>query len=234
MRWLALPAVLCLAVPASAQDGDAEKLYRAMEKKVRGAKSLHIVVTGELDAQVAKGTLKGTVNTAAGNKVRLDMVAEFAGKTEKLLSITDGKMQYTKQGDVVKVDPNPRNVDQLDKMVPGLIGRVGMVAMFTLAEPIDPCKKPEPFDLDKECPVKNFKFGAKELVGTRPAQVVEYQIEEKGKTLKASVWIDTQTQLPLKRLLIGDDAGQTIRITETYNTFTVNGKLDPKLFDIPK
>jgi hypothetical protein len=226
--------VLCLAAPASAQDGDAEKLYRAMEKKVREAKALHIVVTGEIDVQVAgKGTFKGTVDTAAGNKVRLDMEAESAGT--KMLSITDGKTRYTKEGDKVKVDPNPWNIDQLDKMVPGLIGRVGIFVTFMFIEPIDRSKKPEPFDLDKDVAIKSFKLGAREMVGTRQAQVVEYQNEGNGKTLKASVWIDTQTQLPLKRLLVNEKAGKTLStITETYDTFVVNGKPDPKLFDIPK
>ena len=234
MRWLALLAVLCLAALASPQDGDADKLYRAMEKKVREAKSLHIVVSGEIDLQgTPKGTFKGTVDTAAGNKVRLDMEGESAGT--KGLFLTDGKTRYTKQADRVKIDPKPWNIDQLDKMVPGLIGRGGVFVTLMFIEPIDRGKKPEPFDLDKVVPIKNFKLGAKEMVGRHQAQVVEYQNEGNGKTVKVSVWIDTQTQLPLKRLVVTERAGKTLStITETYDTFAVNGKPDPKLFEIPK
>jgi hypothetical protein len=44
-----------------------------------------------------------------------------------------------------------------------------------------------------------------------------------------SVWIDTQTQLPLKRT----DARKSQRSTETYGVFTLDGKLGDKLFDVP-
>jgi len=71
----------------------------------------------------------------------------------------------------------------------------------------------------------------KEMVGKREAQVVQYQIENKiiGNLAEASVWIDTKTQLPLKRA----EAGKKQRSTETYGVFTVDSKLDGKLFDIP-
>jgi hypothetical protein len=46
---------------------------------------------------------------------------------------------------------------------------------------------------------------------------------------EVSVWIDTKTQLPLKRA----EAGKTQGSTETYGVFTVGSKLDGKLFDIP-
>ena len=49
-----------------------------------------------------------------------------------------------------------------------------------------------------------------------------------------SVWIDTKTQLPLKRIVAVDHDGQMFRITETYSTFAIDPKLEPKLFEIPK
>jgi hypothetical protein len=48
MDWLTFQALLLLAVPVSVQDGDAEKLYRAMENKVCNATTLHVVFEGEL------------------------------------------------------------------------------------------------------------------------------------------------------------------------------------------
>ncbi|PWU17403.1 MAG: hypothetical protein C5B49_08935 [Bdellovibrio sp.] len=51
--------------------------------------------------------------------------------------------------------------------------------------------------LDKDAPVTNFKLGAKEMVGDRPAQVVTYDLDFDGNSAKMSVWIDTKTHLPL-------------------------------------
>jgi hypothetical protein len=234
MRWLAVLPVLCVVGPASAQENDAEKLYRAMENKVRTAKTLQVAFDGEFDAQVIKATMKGMLYATKGNKTRVEGDLEIGGKTQKMLTITDGKVKYSKLIGEGKVDPNPRDIDQLDAMAPGMLARVGMVGQFVFVKLADPNKKPEPFDLDKEVPIKNFKLGAKEMVGNRSAQVVEYQVDVMGKTAQASVWIDTQTQLPLKRLVILQEKGQTGRISESYETFTVNATLDPKLFDIPK
>jgi hypothetical protein len=69
------------------------------------------------------------------------------------------------------------------------------------------------------------------MVGQREAQVVQYQIQNNkiGNLVEMSVWIDTKTQLPLKRA----EAGKTQRSTERYGVFTVDSKLDGKLFDVP-
>ena len=48
------------------------------------------------------------------------------------------------------------------------------------------------------------------------------------------VWIDTQTQLPLKRSIEAKDSMETRTLEETYTTFTVNAKIDSKMFEIPK
>jgi hypothetical protein len=42
-----------------------------------------------------------------------------------------------------------------------------------------------------------------------------------------------KTQLPLKRVVAADQDGQTHRIIETYSTFAIDPKLEPKLFEIP-
>jgi hypothetical protein len=96
-------------------------------------------------------------------------------------------------------------------------------------------KKIATADLGKDFPVKNFKLGVKEMVGKREAQVVQYQIQNRiiGKLAEVSVWVDTNTQLPLKRAMAEKQEGKEIRTTETYGMFTVDGNLDGKLFDIP-
>jgi outer membrane lipoprotein-sorting protein len=232
MRWLTVLAVLYLPAPASAQDGDAEKLYRAMEKKVRAAKTLQVAFDGEFDVQIIKGTFKGKVSAAQGNKSRVEMDMNLGGNSIKVLLITDGKVGYTKEGDKEgKFDPNPKEIDLVDKQLPGVLARIGALGLDQIAKSPD---MKEDFDLDKHAPVKDFKLGAKEKVGNRDAQVVDSHLKVKGKPAKVSVWIDTQTQLPLKRVLTIEDGGQTVRINENYSNFTIDATLDPNLFDIPK
>jgi outer membrane lipoprotein-sorting protein len=102
-----------------------------------------------------------------------------------------------------------------------------------MARSVKPGEEKE-FDLDKDAPVKDFKLGAKEKIGDKTTQVVTYQLDFDGTSAKMSVWIDTKTQLPLKRVVAVDQGGQMFRITETYSTFAIDPKLDSKLFEIPK
>jgi hypothetical protein len=215
MRWLSVLGVLLVVAPGYGQENDAEKLYRTMEKKVSAAKTLHVVCDGNLDAN-AKGSFKVTMDFAEG-KIRVEM--DFDSK--KTLHINDGNMRYVKQGDKVQLE-----ADKLDSALPSAVARLGIGYVAFGRNSSDP--------IDKWAPVKNFKVGAKEMVGQRQAQVVECQIDAFGDSWKMSVWIDTQTQLPLKRLLVLEVKGKTQRINENYSTFMVDTKLDPKLFDIPK
>jgi outer membrane lipoprotein-sorting protein len=70
--------------------------------------------------------------------------------------------------------------------------------------------------------------------GRRPPEVVTCQLDFDGKSARMSVWIDTKTQLPSKRVVAVEEDGQKFRITETYSTFAIDPKLEPKLFEIPK
>ena len=69
-----------------------------------------------------------------------------------------------------------------------------------------------------------------------PSQVVQYRLQDQkiGDLAEVSVWIDTKTQLPLKRMMAGAYKKTIGELTETYSVFTCNSsKLDGKLFDIP-
>src|ERR1700687_5581908 len=176
MRWFSLLAVFTMAAPAYGQKNEAEQLYRAMEKKIRSAKTVQLAFTGEMAGDGMKITCKGTAKMAAGNKFRLEMDADILGKAQTMLYVSDGKSTYAKMGD--KVDPKTEapEPDMYDK-VAGLIARLGMTGSFFLyvesSSSTDPPKK-EPFDLDKKVPIKNFKLGPNVKVGQRDAQVVEY------------------------------------------------------------
>ena len=130
------------------------------------------------------------------------------------------------------LDANPKKAAEQAKLVPVMIARIGMTGAMLMARSVKPGEEKE-VDLDKDAPVTNFKLGAKEMVGNRMAQVVTYQLNFNGKSAM-SVWIDTKTQLPLKRVVAVEEDGQKFRITETYSTFAIDPKLEPKLFEIPK
>ena len=233
MRYLlTLLTTALLAAPALAQENDAEKLYRAMEKKIRSAQTLRLTFDGEATGGGQKLTLKGTALVAEGNKGRIEAEFASAGKSTKLLFISDGKTKYMKEGDMVKTEA----AESKDSAKPlAMIARVGFLPslLFGKAEG----KDKEAFDIDKEAPVKNFKLGVKDKLGKRQAQVVEFEITfGPGASGRAAVWIDTETELPLKRTLTVEGKGKedSFQVVETFATFTINPKLDGKAFDIPK
>jgi outer membrane lipoprotein-sorting protein len=224
MRWLALFVLILVAEPARAQEGEAEKLYRAMEKKILAAKSLALEFNSQVTVDDKKFTVKGTIYVAAGNKTRLELESELFG-LGKTLIVTNGESRYAKVGALVfDKGPFPPKGEVL----------LALIARFS-ANNAAMEKKIAVSDLDKDFPVKNFKLGVKEMVGKREAQVVQYQIQYKksGDLAEVSVWIDTKTQLPLKRTVAGKDKKTIGDLAETYSVFTVDSKLDGKLFDIP-
>src|SRR5690242_15316271 len=97
MRWMTAVALVLVAAPAYGQENDAEKLYRAMEKKIRSAKTMHSVFDGQMTGgEGKKGVLKGEVRLAEGEKAHLVLAGDFAGKSMKMTFISDGKKAYSK------------------------------------------------------------------------------------------------------------------------------------------
>lgn len=225
MRWLARFVLILVAAPARAQEGEAERLDHAMEKKILAAKSLALEFDTEMTDSGKKFTIKGTTHVAAGNKTRLDLESELFQLGGKNLIVTNGESKYAKVGELV-FDKGP--FPPRGEVLLALIARFG-------AAPAALETKTATADLDKDCPVKDFKLGAKERVGRHEARVVQYHLQDKkiGDLTAMSVWIDTKTQLPLKRTLARKEQGKAFRLTETYGAFTVDGKLDGKLFEIP-
>jgi outer membrane lipoprotein-sorting protein len=219
----------------------AEELFRAMEKKIRSAKSFHLVFDAKFAGDGVQTDMNGTVYHAAGNKGRMEIETDLTGKSEKWLFVSDGKSLYSLVDGKVAIQNKPLGLDEVDQSTPGLVARLGVLnGMFfasTLPDANNPNVKKEPFDLEKIAPAQSFSLGIIEKVGERQAQVVHYRIVLAGgkKSFKASVWLDPKTQLPMKRVVEGQTNGkETFRITETYSEFTIDGNYDAKLFEIPK
>ena len=50
--------------------------------------------------------------------------------------------------------------------------------------------------------------------------------------IPVSLWIGTNTTLPVKRVLVATNGSEKITFTETYSKFTPDAKVDPKTFEI--
>ena len=48
------------------------------------------------------------------------------------------------------------------------------------------------------------------------------------------MWIDTKTNLPLKRAIMTQKGDDKFTVTETYTKLKLDEKIDPKMFELPK
>jgi outer membrane lipoprotein-sorting protein len=233
MRWLSLVVLVVVAGPAFGQEKEAEDLYRAMEKKIKSAKTVHLVFDGEVNGIGKKGTMKGDLRVAQGEKGKIVLDGDFSGRTIKLTFISDGKKVYSRNDemvDVKDVKPDEKNVEH----GVALVARIG--SMFAAFLFVSGSNSKQGFDVEGVAPAKDFKLGAKEKIGKKDTLVVEYRVKlPDGIDAKTSVWIDAATHLPVKRETVTKDTkGNEFRISEAYSTFIVDGKIDTKVFELPK
>src|SRR5262249_879396 len=84
--------------------------------------------------------------------------------------------------------------------------------------------------------ISEFKLGSKQKVGNRQAQPVEYNstIKDTKKSMTTVVWIDIETKLPLRREFRMKEGGMEGALIETFTDVKLDGKIDPKKFELPK
>jgi hypothetical protein len=223
-----------LAPPTLAQDNEAEKLFRAMEKKIKEAKAFQITATIELKGETKDrgGRLKGFLLLTNDNKAHLKISGSISGEAVKRELVSDGKQIKMKLGlKEQETKPTPNK----------LHGLLSTLVIYTGVEPsaeglalagLDEFQKG--FDAGTlRFGVTDFKAGAAEKVGERDAKVVSYTMGDKGdKTAPAvTLLIDAKTLLPLKRVVVTKSEGT---FTEIYDEFTLDPKIDGKAFELPK
>ena len=106
------------------------------------------------------------------------------------------------------------------------------MTLHAVLENQNPAKEYKDFDPDESFAVSDFKLGPKEMVAGREAQILEYNAKIAGESFPVTVWIDTRTNLPLKRVLKGGQ--DLIIVTESYSKVALDEKADDKEFEIPK
>ena len=225
-----MPLVIVLALSA-AEPNEAEKLFRDMEKKINSAKTLECPVEGKMEDGKNSILLKYSLAFAEGNKSHLEMTGTRDGNAEKTTIISDGtKLRWIVNGTAkAKVDP-PK---QLGDIFRGSITRTGVFVTIILLTSGIPEKE---FKLDEDFKITDFKLGKKEKVGDRDAQVIQYNLtlRTEKEPQAVAMWLDSKTNLPLKRVvtkLIGTDK---LTLTETYPNLKIDEKIDPKKFELPK
>ena len=225
---VALGLLAATLVPAvQAQENEAEKLFREMEKKVTSAKAVRVASDDKVDAAGIR--LKWMLVFAEGNKCRLEGSVESEGKALKESTISDGaKLLSTQRGMPMPKEDAPKD---LTNMLQGSISRCSMSVQWLTG--FD--SKKTGFKIDEDFKVTDFVLGDKEKVGEHEAQVVRYNLFLRKAKLSVSVWLDAKTKLPLKRVTTIPDKGeQKLTVTEMFTEVTLNPKLDPKTFELPK
>jgi outer membrane lipoprotein-sorting protein len=223
------PLVLLLLVP-NAEPTDAEKLFRQMDMKVMKAKTLECVYEWKIEMDNEGAALKGRLLLGEGNKFRSEWTYErgiypkvkflYLSDGEKLVAIINGKKEVvadrTAKGEA---DFLRAKLSRWNLYLPG---------NPVLLLPASLGNKGREFKIEDDLKVSDFKFGKKEMVGKREAQIVEYKLTVKGKAQMQTVWLDAKTQLPVKRTSKGG------HYTVTYSKLTFDGKIDAKQFELPK
>jgi len=235
------PALVPLSL---AQDNDAEKLFRDMEKKIKAAKAFEVHFAYQLD----KTTTQGSLLLTKDNKTRLRLNGRFhfgAKRNASFELVSDGKRLKTKGAKLVIASNGQAGYadGRTEKETPrslygaltatlsrGGMGFTVMILPYLIGSDTDPDGE------ESKMHAYDFKAGAAEKVGEREARVIRYRFG-KGDTCpddaEVTLWIDAETNLPLKRVL-ETPRGERIRITETYNEFKLDPKVDAKAFELPK
>jgi hypothetical protein len=96
------------------------------------------------------------------------------------------------------------------------------------------------FQADEAFSVSDFKLGEDPKIGSRQARLIQYTLVTKGLELRkgktrfaVGLWVDEKTKLPLKRVVVPQEQDLGFVLTETYTSFTLDGKIDAKKFALP-
>jgi len=255
MRYVSSVLILLTLLPvAQAQDNEAEKLFRAMEKKITAADAIQVTVAIELRAIKGSGNeskLKEwrrllKVRKASGfliltkdNKAQMKIRGANVGLNMEMVSNGKQLRLGNEEGilDPAKPRPTPK---YLHALLTTLVSRTGVTAggvtiRFAPGPQFEPVfltlEDGEKLDFDPEklgWGVSDIKAGAADKVGGRDAKVISYRFE-KGDGGRDTLWLDNKTLLPLKRVYT---LGRDMHITEIYTEFNLDPQIDAKAFEL--
>jgi outer membrane lipoprotein-sorting protein len=237
MRWFA--AVFCCAVVVSTAQAQqsAQELYEAMEQRLAKADALRFNFESEFQQGGVTFKQKGALLLAAGNRMHLALetraeTPEGKQQTTTTLLVSDGKKLAGKSnvGGMAQTETGTADTHLCSSVV-RYVSRHSLWFALALVK-----KLPDP-KVVSLLTVSGFKTVGKEKVDKREANVIEYQLAAfpgAKDTTTWRLWLDAETNLPLKRTFADTKDGKTVRITETYNAWELNPKVTAEAFDLPK
>jgi hypothetical protein len=233
------PTIRLWKMPASlplVRENEAEKLFRAVEKKISDARAFQVTVEIKIIAEREKGKdqggrLKGSLILTKDNKARLTVRGKVAGEAMDREIVSDGKHIAWKDNlpepPALAKQTIPR---KLHARLSALMTRAGVYGISESIAVANGYGEDIPASVQR-VDAWDFKVGAAAKVGGRDARVVRCKVGRKGEGAgQATLWIDAKTLLPLK-YVIGD---RNNHVTEIYHEFTLDPKIEARAFALPK
>jgi hypothetical protein len=221
---MAVLSFLVVAVVQGQEPNEAEKLFRAMEKTLTAAKALQVIFEAKLDNLKGEIAVKAKLTAAAGNKMLLKGESSIGGMSHDLELVSDGKLGKGQVfGEKFSGKDTPKGLYQ--NVLLGGMRRIGIVPALFAGIGGEASEKKEA-SVEKLYKVSDFKLGDKIKNKGRAAQGVQYRLIVPGSaTFKAEVFLDSETNMPLRRTLSSEKDGQKFSLVETY-TVQLNPKID--------
>jgi outer membrane lipoprotein-sorting protein len=225
--------VLALLPRAQAQANAAEKLYRAMEKTITEAKAFKVAVAIETGRDAKRPcSFRGSLLLTKDNKARLKVSGVDFGEARRWEMVSNGKQVKLRPFDigVSEVFKKEATLATPRTLHSHLARRVSCLGVYPNL-PRMAASILVPDGPDEKLEIGGFKAGAAEKVGGRDAKVVRFKMNLGGikdDDAAFTVWIDTKTLLPLKRVIVLDR--RSAAITEIYRGFTLDPKIDAGAF----
>ncbi len=224
-----------LAAPAAApraeqQEDEAEKAFRAMEQRLLAAKTLRFAFAMTIEVDTREDKLKGTVTLGEANRASINVNGTMSGKPLEMLMVSDGAKMVAKV--VGSPTQGPRDTPRgAGALILGTVARAGVFAGLFYS--VNDKKEPE---LDDLFQVTDVKIGARQKIAGKDVLVLEYVIGFRGAKEKGRVtlWVESKSHLPLKRVFTINDASHKVRVMEVYEGTEIDAKVDDKVFELPK
>jgi hypothetical protein len=230
-----------------AQENEAEKTFRDVEKKLLAAAAFEVHFTYQASKQKARGQLLVTRD----NRVRLQLQGGLGGEQITPFElVSDGKRIRTR-GAKLSVMPSGlpaaepggqsewQTPKEFHKALGHTVSRGGMwftvfVLPYLCGEGAREGGRGLSNPDQSKMKVYDFKLGA-EKVGGRQTKVLRYRLGQGDGDRhdeEIALWLDGQTLLPIKRSFVLKVEGT--RITETYEVFQVDPRVRAGAFELPK
>jgi hypothetical protein len=191
MRYVLFVLLFLPLLPAAvAQENDAEKLYRAMEKKILAAKAFEVTFDYQVEKGKAKGKLaKGELLVTRENKVRMKIVGHFEEKPKARFELVSNGKQLRSKGATFSIQTTGRpkvelggesqwrTLKNFHAVLGSTFSRAGMWYTILLMPYLDGDDGTQ--EIDPEFGGKNkvndFKLDGSEKVGATQAKVLRYR-----------------------------------------------------------